>query len=108
MPHQQMEASHIQDMFPPFKPRDAYGSGIPFQPISGINYKLLATQSSETTPKKGNYTIFSNILTAIPTDNNFLAQLPADHHLPPNRLAFSPARIGIAEVGKLFFFGEKS
>lgn len=114
-PHQQIPNAssanrskpHSRDV-PPFKPRDMYGSGILFHPISGVNYKLLSTQSSETTPRKGNYTIFSNILTAILTDNTFIAQIPAAHHLPPNRLAFSSTRTGTVKVGKLFFFGEKS
>ena len=42
------------------------------------------------------------------SDNTFIAQPPAAHHLPPNRLAFSSTRTGTVEVGKLFFFGEKS
>lgn len=42
---QQMEGSHTQELFPLFKARDAYGAGEPFHPVSGVNYKLLATKA---------------------------------------------------------------
>lgn len=67
-----MEASHIQKQLSRLQPRDTYGAGMPFHPISGVNYQLLATKSSETTLRRRNYTIFSNILTAILINNNFL------------------------------------
>lgn len=60
--------------FPPWKPRDTYEAGKPFHPISGVNFKLLAAKSSETTLRKRTYTIFSNILTAVLIDNNCLTK----------------------------------